>query len=244
MNRNALIFDIETSADLTPEDRAGIAALAEGREMTPEQYGGLCPPLARVVCISWLDVTTQRFGVFFDTTLCAGECSGSIEIEAEAFKTRTCEVHGCDGEADLLRRFGRMVEQHLGKGDAHLVTYNGRGFDLPVLIHRSIKHRVTEGRHRLLEAVTENRYRPRTHVDLMDAVTFYGASGRWPLAAYAIGYGWPSPKQDLEGSQVWGAVQAGHIADVVRHCANDVLATTHVYLCMNSSPPGSPREHV
>ena len=71
--------------------------------------------------------------------------------------------------------------------------------------------------------------------DLLDAVTFHGASGRWPLAAYAIGYGWPSPKHDLDGAQVWDAVQAGRIIDVVRHCANDVLATTHVYLCTRSA---------
>jgi hypothetical protein len=72
MNHNALVLDIETVADLTAEDRDPIAALAEGRQMTPEQYGGLCPPLARVVCIAWLDVAAQRFGAFFDPTLCAG----------------------------------------------------------------------------------------------------------------------------------------------------------------------------
>jgi hypothetical protein len=51
------------------------------------------------------------------------------------------------------------------------------------------------------------------------------------LAAYAIGYGWPSPKHDLDGAQVWDAVQRGQVIQVVRHCANDVLATAHVYLC-------------
>jgi len=135
--------------------------------------------------------------------------------------------------ADVLRQFGRMVEQHVRQANAELVTYNGRGFDLPVLVHRSIKHRVTEGRELLVKALTENRYRPLMHVDLLDAVTFYGASGRWPMATYAIGYGWQSPKQDVHGSQVWNAVHAGEVIDVVRHCANDVLATTHVYLRMN-----------
>jgi hypothetical protein len=147
-----------------------------------------------------------------------------------------CELVRCEGEADLLRQFGRIVERHLGQANAQLVTYSGRGFDLPVLIHRSVKHGVTEGRDLLSKAVGENRYRPVLHVDLLDAVTFFGAAPRFPMAAYAIGYGWPSPKQDMDGSQVWGAVQAGRILDVVRYCAGDVLATAHVYLCLNSRP--------
>ena len=72
-NLRPLIFDIETIADLTSDNRDAVAELAEGREKAPEEYGGLCPPLARVVCISWLDATAQRFGAFFDATLCAGE---------------------------------------------------------------------------------------------------------------------------------------------------------------------------
>ena len=62
VRHNALVFDIETIADLTAENRDAIAALAEKREMTAEAFGGLCPPLARVVCIAWLDVAAQQLG--------------------------------------------------------------------------------------------------------------------------------------------------------------------------------------
>ncbi len=234
---NALVFDIETIADLTPQNRDAIAALAEGREMTPEEYGALCPPLARVVCIAWLDVAAQQLGACFDAALCAGEWPRSVEVDAESGVTRVCEIEGCRSEADVLRQFGRRIGRHLAQAGAQLVTYNGRGFDLPVLIHRSIKHRVTEGRDLLVKAVTENRYRPLLHVDLQEAVTFSGVSGRWPMAAYAIGYGWRSPKQDMDGALVSGAVQAGRIIDVVRYCAGDVLATAHLHLCMNGRQP-------
>jgi hypothetical protein len=63
----------------------------------------------------------------------------------------------------------------------------------------------------------------------MDTATFIGASPRWPLAAYAVGHGWPSPKSEMSGAQVWPAIQDGRLLDVVRYCAGDVLATTHVY---------------
>jgi hypothetical protein len=48
---------------------------------------------------------------------------------------------------------------HLGKWRANLqlVTFKGRGFDLPVPIHRSIKHGVAEGRELLMEAANESR---------------------------------------------------------------------------------------
>ncbi len=133
----------------------------------------------------------------------------------------------------MLHRFGRMVEEHCRTG-GQLVTYNGRGFDLPVLIHRAIKHQVFDGREVLTRAATENRYRPRLHVDLLDAVTFFGAANRWPLTAYAVGYGFRSPKVDMDGSHVSAAVQDGRLIEVARYCAGDALATAHVYRRMRS----------
>jgi Predicted 3'-5' exonuclease related to the exonuclease domain of PolB len=235
----SLVFDVETIADLTVGNRDDIAALARSRNMTPEEYGGLCPPLARVACIAWFDVAAQALGACFDTTLYEGAPAPSVEVDDGGRGRVRGTLAGCDGEADLLRRFGMLIGQHLQQSDARLVTYNGRGFDLPVLVHRSYAQRVTEGRDLLVKAVSENRYRPVLHLDLLDAVTFGGASNRWPMAAYAIGYGWGSPKHDLDGAQVWAAVQAGRILDVVRYCAADVLATTHIYRRLHDRTPGA-----
>lgn len=60
-------------------------------------------------------------------------------------------------------------------------------------------------------------------------------TGRWPMGAYAIGYGWRSPKAEMDGTKL--AVREGRILDVARHCAGDVLATTHVYLRLNGLMP-------
>jgi predicted 3'-5' exonuclease similar to PolB exonuclease domain len=239
MTDNALVFDIETIADLTPENHDDIAALARGREMTPEEYGGLCPPLARVVCIAWFDVAAQALGACFDATLRSASQAATVEVEDATRGRVGCSLSGCAGEAELLGHFGALIERHLHRENARLVTFNGRGFDLPVLIHRCNKHHVTAGRALLTQAINENRYRPAVHTDLMDVVTFAGAASRWPMAAYAIGYGWGSPKRELDGAQVWPAVQAGRILDVVRYCAADVLATTHIYRCVQAPPPAS-----
>ena len=240
VRRNGLVFDIETIADLTADNRDSIAALAQTREMTAEAYGGLCPPLARVVCVGWFDVAAQRLGAFFDRTLLAGDAPDALQIEdgsrAEP-ELVCCTLAGCEGEAQLLRRFGRTVEQHFQQPNPQLVTYNGRGFDLPVLVHRSIKHRVSEGCDLLSRGITENRFRPLLHLDLMDVVTFSGASARWPMAAYVTGYGFRSPKDDMSGAQVWTAVHTGRMLDVVRYCAGDVIATTHLLQCLQERFP-------
>ncbi len=229
---NALIFDIETIADLTPDTYDAVAALAKGREMVPEHYGALCPPLARVVCIAWFDLAGERLGAAFDATLATGTSPLSLAVpDGQGISERQleCTLQVCAGEAQLLSAFGRVVEQHCQQPKPHLVTFNGRGFDLPVLVHRSVKHGVTPGRTILLKAARENRFNPALHTDLMETVTFFGASGRWPMAAYAIGYGFASPKQAMSGAEVGPAVQAGRILDVVRYCAGDVLATAHVF---------------
>jgi DNA polymerase elongation subunit (family B) len=230
--RNVLVFDIETIADLTPVTHDAVAALAQGRDMTPEHFGSLCPPLARVVCIAWFDLATQGLGAVFDATFQAGTSQESIDVEDACGAERPplrCALQVCTGEAQVLSAFGQRLVRHCAQTNPQLVTYNGRGFDLPVLVHRALKHGVAEGRDLLVKAARDNRYNPLLHVDLMDAVTFGGAAPRWPLAAYAIGFGFKSPKRDMDGSTVWPAVQAGRILDVVRYCAGDVLATAHVY---------------
>jgi hypothetical protein len=245
--RNALVFDIETVADLTPDNRDAVAALAAHREqMSPEHYGALCPPLARVVCIAWLALDSEQMGVLADATLCPHSMPESVSVtdgRPQSAGLRPWPLQPCDGERDLLRTFGTLLERHCQQPNAQLATFNGRGFDLPVLVHRGIRHGVSEGRSLLLRAAREARFNPVLHLDLMEAVTFGGASPRWPLAAYAIGYGYASPKHDMEGSQVGAAVQAGRIVEVARYCAGDVIATAHIYRALprTMTAGGNPR---
>jgi hypothetical protein len=231
MPHRPLIFDIETIGDIAADSRDEIAALAAGRELVPEAYAALCPPLARVVCVAWRDLAAQQLGAVFDATLCPGGTPAALPVEdgVPGGAPLTCVLRGCDGEAALLATFGDLVEVHLAQSNGQLVTYNGRGFDLPVLIHRSVKHGVANGRSLLAAAMAESRYRPQRHIDLMDVVTFGAVSSRWPMSTYAIGYGRRSPKSDMDGARVSAAVHAGRLLDVVRYCAGDVLATAYIY---------------
>lgn len=240
MGPNALVFDIETIADINEENRDGIAALAAGREITPEHYAALCPPLARVVCIGWYDFGAGKLGGILDATLAeSSPVSIAVAAAEPSAGSLECTLEACAGEAEVLAAFGRRVEAHLRQPRAQLVTYSGRNFDLPVLVHRSIRHGVIAGRALLLKAAQESRFKPLIHVDLLESVTFGGAASRWPLATYAMGYGLRSPKDEMDGSQVAPAVLAGRIVDVMRYCAGDVLATAGIFRRMHGDPTSS-----
>jgi len=226
---STLVFDIETISDIAPDYRAAVEKLAVAREWTIDRYAALCPPLARVACIAALEQPSGILQVFADTTLATGPLDATIEVESgDGGANRSAEVLPCEGEAALLEAFGRRLDLLLRNPNSRVVTYSGRGFDLPVLLHRSIAHRVGPGRRSIERLLNENRFRPQLHVDLLESVTAFGATGRWPLAAYAIGYGFRSPKDDMDGSQVSEAVAAGRLPEVLKYCAGDVIATAHV----------------
>jgi len=63
------------------------------------------------------------------------------------------------------------------------------------------------------------------HLDLLDAVSFGGASGKYGLAAYAIGYGSLNPKRGSDGGGVLDLVQRGDGAALVKYLRGDLAAT-------------------
>lgn len=225
-----LVFDIETIGHVADDVRPAVEKLALGREWSVERYAALCPPLARVACIGSLDAQAGRLDLFIDASLAPNPLPTTIEVEiGDSNGNRgAANVRGCAGESELIEAFGRHLEAHAQDRQSRFATFNGRGFDLPVLLHRSIALGVRPGRRVIEQLIAENRYRPQRHVDVMELATQFGASPRWPLAAYAIGYGFRSPKADMDGAEVGPAVAAGRIVDVAAYCAGDVLATAHV----------------
>lgn len=127
-------------------------------------------------------------------------------------------------EATVLAEFARFI----GKEQPHIVTYNGRSFDLPVLANRMLKHGIP------FQAYYANRdYRYRFsdvgHIDLAELVTDYGASRRPSLDALARLIGLPG-KMDVDGSQVQGMYEEGRHAEISDYCLHDVVQTTFVFL--------------
>jgi hypothetical protein len=125
-------------------------------------------------------------------------------------------VEGHGTEAQLLE----AVHARLGGDDIRLVTFGGRRYDYPVLIHRAARHGVRPAKC-VMAAATENRYR-QTHYDMFDILTFYGAATA-SLRAFALGYGLHDPKAGGSGADVeelwraeeYTALAAYNLGDVV-----------------------------
>lgn len=137
-----------------------------------------------------------------------------------------------DTEPELIRRFFDGIDRYAPQ----LVSWNGGGFDLPVLNHRSMIHGVTAARYwdwgdddrdfRFNNYL--NRFHTR-HLDLMDVLASFQSRAGAGLDAMARLCGFPG-KLGLEGSEVLAAHQAGRIDDIRRYCETDVLNTYLLYL--------------
>ena len=136
------------------------------------------------------------------------------------------------GEKELLERFFDGLDRFTPT----LVSWNGGGFDLPVIHYRALLHGVASPRYWDTGGEDPNfkwnnylsRYHAR-HTDLMDVLSAYNARAVAPLDQVATLLGLPG-KMGMDGSKVWDSYLAGDIAGIRNYCETDVLNTYLVYL--------------
>jgi predicted PolB exonuclease-like 3'-5' exonuclease len=135
-------------------------------------------------------------------------------------------------EAELLARFFDGIEKYLPE----LVSWNGGGFDLPVLHYRSLKAGIQAPRYWEVgdedTAFRYNNYLSRyhwRHLDLMDVLSGFQPRARAKLADVAALLGFPG-KLGFSGDQVWDAYLAGELQAVRQYCETDALNTYLIYL--------------
>ena len=115
-----------------------------------------------------------------------------------------------------------------------LVTFNGRGYDLPVLELGAYRDGLA-----LPDWFADsgpsykqprNRYNGEAHLDLMEVLSNYGAarlSGGLNLLANLLG---KPGKSGLDGAKVQATFDAGGVDEINRYCRCDVLDTYFVFL--------------
>ncbi len=137
-----------------------------------------------------------------------------------------------DGEELLIQRFFDGIEKYTPQ----LVSWNGSGFDLPVLHYRGLRNRVHAVRYWDMGEDNRDfkwnnyisRYHAR-HLDLMDVLAAYQPRASAPLDEISQLLGFPG-KIGMSGSKVWDAYQAGKIDAIRAYCETDVANTYLVYL--------------
>lgn len=135
-------------------------------------------------------------------------------------------------EAEIIRRFYAGIERY----SPTLVSWNGSGFDLPVLHYRALKHGLQAPRYWETgdndREFRYNNYLGRfhwRHIDLMDVLAGYQMRGRASLDQIAVMLGFPG-KLGMSGDQVWPCWLDGGIHAIRNYCETDVLNTHLVYL--------------
>lgn len=214
---NVFVFDIETVPDVAGArrihgwsqdlDDAAVANALFARQRQRSGSDFLPLHLHRVVAISVALRSADRFKVW------------SLGDEQAA-------------EAELITRFFDGIERFL----PDLVSWNGGGFDLPVLHHRALLHGIVAPRYWETgdedQAFRWNNYLSRfhaRHTDLMDVLAGYQPRAGAPLDHVATLCGFPG-KLGMSGDQVWGSFLAGQIAQIRAYCESDVVNTYLVWL--------------
>jgi len=225
-----LVFDIETSAlpleqfdDAQQEylfrdcqKIADEAARAARRAEIRQQFG-LWPFTAQVVCVAMLNADTSRGQVLFTAE----------DYEEDADEAGPVEFMACMDEVELLTAFWDVVKHY-----ESIVTFNGRGFDVPFIYLRSALLNVPITRKDWLGY----RFQTEPHCDLAEQLTFYGVSGRegaarrFNLDFYCKAFGIESPKSHgVTGADMNSLVAAGRYREIADYCLGDVRATVLLY---------------
>ena len=141
---------------------------------------------------------------------------------------------GCSGvdrysEKELVTRFWQIFE-----GAQTLVTFNGRGFDLPVLEARALKYGLSLPRYfgtgQVRNTYRGSRYSDAYHIDLCDFLSNFGAAyRRSSLNLLAKLIGLPG-KYTIEGEDVEYLFRLGRLKEINQYCVTDVLQTYFLFL--------------
>ena len=212
-----LVFDIETIPDTD-----GLKALLGLPSKT------LAEDVAEVAFHQRRQKNGSDFLPLHQHKICAISCALR---EGNNFKVWTLGDAGST-EAEIIQRFFDGIEKYTPQ----IISWNGGGFDLPVLHYRAMINKVTAPRYWDLGEDDKdfkwNNYISRYHMrhcDLMDVLAMFNARANAPLDEIAQLCGFPG-KLGMDGSKVWDAYKAGEIEAIRNYCETDVANTHLVFL--------------
>lgn len=233
-----LVFDIETSAQpLDHFDEAQQEYLFRECEKITDEAGkcakreeitrfmSLWPFTSQVVCIAMLNPETLRGQSIYVADDFEDEENAPAALERS--EDGPVKFVPCVDEAELLTQFWEAAK----KFDS-IVTFNGRGFDVPFIYLRSAILNVPISKKNWLGY----RYATEPHCDLAEQFTFYSVSGRdgaarrFNLDFYCKAFGIESPKSaGVTGMDVTTLMAGKKFREIAEYCLRDVKATVELY---------------
>ena len=210
-----IIFDIETAGkDFDSLDKGTQEYLLKWAESEEDikdvkESLSLYPLTGEIITIGMLNPETDKGAVYFQAPQTQ---IAPFEENGIRFETGS--------EKDILEKFWSTVKSY-----KEIVTFNGRGFDCPFILVRSAVHKIKP-----TKDLMPNRYNG-SHIDLLDQLTFYGASRRrFSLDMWCKTFGIKSPKEDgITGYDIKDLFRDKRYVDIARYCFGDIKATKELF---------------
>lgn len=217
LDRHVLVFDIETIAD--------IASYRTIRHLTQDVAD------AEVLKIMESERLAETGNTFHRHHLYRVVALSLLLVQENGIKLWSLG-RGEATEAQILTRFFEGID----KLNPTLVSWNGGGFDLPVLHYRALLHGISAPAYFEIgdneQSARFNNYLGRfhwKHIDMMDVLSGYQARAVAPLNDIAKMCGLPG-KLDTDGGQVQTLWNDGKREQICDYCETDVLNTYGVFL--------------
>lgn len=214
-----LIFDIETIPDISTGKRIN-PNLAE---LSDEDVHNA------MVAMRQAEAGTD----FMRLPLHKIACLSMLWVDEHHIKLKSFSLNEMS-EKQILSTFFNIFEQGQSSYNLpNIVSWNGSGFDIPVMLYRAMHHKLSAPAFMKEDGDMKynnylSRYHTR-HLDLMDKMTLYSGFTRQPLDLVSGLCGFAG-KMDIDGSMVVDLVKSNDWNSLTTYCESDVLNTWLVYL--------------
>lgn len=192
-----------------------------GEELTDEEVAeayteraAIFAEFGKIVCISVGAVYRDR--------------DQRLKIRLKSFANRD--------EARLLTDFNAMLDQYYGDPGSYFICgHNIKEFDVPYMCRRTVANQLKLPA--LLDIGGKKPWETKHLVDTMDLWKFGDRKSYISLKMLAAVLGFPSPKDDIDGSDV-GRVfwEEDDVDRIAVYCEKDVLATAQLFLRYQRKP--------
>lgn len=173
------------------------------KEVPPDQQyvkAGIYAEFAKVVCIG--------LGFYND----------------KKFRVKTI---ASENEMEILTQFADLLKQHFNTSGHLLCAHNGKEFDFPFLCRRFLINNLPLPKTLQLQGLKPWNV---NHIDTMDLWKFGDVKNFSSLNLLAHVFGIPSPKDDMDGSQVGKTFYEDRdLPKIENYCKKDVITLARVY---------------
>lgn len=229
MDMRSLVVDIETVGEnfetLDSVTQGVLTRWIERESQSEEEYAGnledlknglgFSPLTGEIVVIGMHDVERSKNVVYFQAP---GESMSEFEENGVLYKQKT--------EREMLEDFWNGAGQY-----GNIITFNGRGFDVPFIMVRSAVHGIRPTKDFMSNRYLKMQKFNAIHIDLLDQLTFYGSvRKRGGLHLWCRAFGIESPKANgVDGDDVSRLFQEKKYIDIARYNVRDLEATRKLY---------------